>query len=159
MKQEKQEKPQETTATKNKAKEKTPLLDLSKSKPLEAKTVTRGSLSFRVVNTANNGKRVTLSKKLLEILGNPKAVQFRIMGDKMIIGCNLDENDNTFAFSKRATGTIYSSTIVNAVTEAFELNFTKLTSVTLNNIRVKKATASNGKTVKVVVVRRNRDGY
>jgi hypothetical protein len=120
-----------------------------------------------VINTANNGQRIQCSKKLKSVLGgdNVKEIQFRRIGKMFIMGANLDPNDRHYRFSAKATQTIYSSAIVNALTETLGLDFSeinpntnsKITSITLTNIKVRKATNADGEVVKVVVIRRNKE--
>lgn len=130
-------------------------IDLSKSKPMETRDTRRGAISISIINTKGNGRRIKLSQALMEKLGNPREIQFRILDNKFILGCNLDENEKSFRFSKTAEGTIYSSAIVNSMTEVLELDFTNVTSVTLTNIRVRKASFFDDEIKRVAIVKRN----
>ncbi|KAF5062582.1 hypothetical protein DSECCO2_303300 [anaerobic digester metagenome] len=130
----------------------TPTLDLSKSKPLEAKSTNRGGISISVVNTAGNGKRIKLSKDFMEKLGNPSAIQLRILDEKIILSSHFSDNDKSFKFSKANTGIIYNSAVVASFTKVLNLDFSSVTSVTLSNIQFTEATAESGKAILVAIV-------
>lgn len=130
-------------------------LDLSQSKPMEAKSRRKGGISISVINTSNNGKRVKFSKALVEKLDNPSEIQFRIMDEKIIIGSRFDDNEKSFKFSKAAMGVVYNSSVVASFTEVLNLDFSSVTSVTLSNIEFKEATTESGDVVLVAVVSGN----
>lgn len=130
-------------------------IDLSNSKPMQTKTARRGGISVSVINTKSNGRRLKLSQALMDKLGNPSEIQFRTLKNKIILGCNLDENAESFKFSKTAGGTIYSSAIVTSITEFLELDFTNVTSITITNIRLRKASFSDDETKRVAIIRKS----
>ena len=133
----------------------TPPLDLSQSKPMEAKNSRRGKISVCVVNTPSNGKRIKLSRELMEKLDNPSEIQFRILDEKVVLGSNLDVNEKSFKFSKTAVGTIYNSSIVANFTEVLNLNFSSVTSITLSNIQLMRTTMGSDENILVAVVSGN----
>jgi len=133
----------------------TPPLDLSQSQPMEAKSSRRSNISITIVNTSNNGKRIKLSRGLMEKLDNPSEIQFRILGEKIVLGSNLDVNEKSFKFSKTAVGTIYNSSIVANFTEVLHLDFTNVTSITLSNIKFRKGETKDGGIISVAVVKGN----
>jgi|GEM_PF-4750273 hypothetical protein len=130
-------------------------LDLSQSKPMEAKNSRRGKISVCIVNTTSNGKRIKLSRELMEKLDNPSEIQFRILDEKIVIGSNLDVNEESFKFSKTAVGTIYNSSIVANFTEVLHLDFANVTSITLSNIKFRKGETKDGEIISVAVVKGN----
>ena len=130
-------------------------LDLSTFEPLKAEAASRGKSSLRVVNTSKNGKRIILSTKMLEKLGNPDTVQFMIDSRRIVIGHELVENAENHKFSPSADGTIYNSAVVAALTDFFKLDFDSITSITLTNIGYRKTENYNGESVMVAVVRGN----
>jgi len=145
---------QEHPTPRRKRTEQSTILDLSQGIPLEAKATVRGGRTISIVNTSKNGKRVVLSKKLVEELGSPKSIQFLQLKGKLIIGENLDDSEK-FKFSKTLTCTIYNSSLVNALTKTLGLDFADVTSQTINKIRIKEATNANGDIVMVAVIRIN----
>ena len=127
-------------------------LDLSKSKPMEAKSSSKGKISINIVNTISNGKRIKLSRGLMEKLGDPSSIQFRILDEKIVLGSNLDVNEKSFKFSKSTLGTIYSYSVVASFTEVLNLDFSSVTSITLSNIHFTDANTENNEVVLVAVV-------
>lgn len=85
-----------------------------------ASTNNSGAASISVVNTNDNGKRVKISKKALQILGNPDKVQFGLSNTSIIIAAELPDNDNYFKVSK---GNVYSSNLVAEITGHFKLDY------------------------------------
>jgi len=129
-----------------------PPLDLSKSKPIETKSSRRGNISITVVNTTSNGKRIKFSKGLMEKMGSPSEIQFRIFEETIVFGSNLDDNEKNFKFSKATTGTIYNSSIVASFTDVLNLDFSSVTSITLSNIQFRRTTIGSDENIYVAVV-------
>lgn len=138
-----------------KKKSKHPPLDLSQSKPMEAKSSNRGNITITVVNTSGNGKRIKFSRGFMGKFDNPSEVQFRIYEDKIIIGSYLSSDDKHYKLSQTSNGTLYNASIVENFTEVLNLDFSAVTSITLSNIRFKKAETEEGEVVLVAIVRPN----
>lgn len=97
----------------------------------------RSTLSINIVNSVHNGKRITLSKGLLEALSEPESIQFMTSKDDgvLIIGKNLGVK-NSFKFSETNPCVIYCSGLVNSITEEFELSYTNKTSMSFSDIEI-----------------------
>lgn len=136
-------------------KKKSKPLDLSQSKPMEAKSSSRSNIAITVVNTSGNGKRIKLSRGIMDKFDNPSEVQFRILEDKIIIGSYLSSDDKYYKLSQTSGGTLYNASIVENFTEVLNLDFSAVTSITLSNIRFKKAETEEGEVVLVAIVMSN----
>lgn len=84
-----------------------------------------------VVNSEKNGKRVTISKELSDELGNIETVEIGFTENGIVVGNKLPENGTEFRFKKSGNkGVIYSSSLVDEVTEEFKLDFSNRVSIT-----------------------------
>lgn len=100
----------------------------SKSKSVKRVSSVAGVVS--VVN-AKSGKRITLSKILLEKLNNPKSIQIAFTEDSIIIAEELPDNKSLFNIKmSNDKGIIYSAQLVMEITELFSLEFNNKTSIT-----------------------------
>lgn len=97
------------------------------------------SPSLSIVNSSNNGKRMSFSKGLIAGLENPKQIQFLISKTDddwvLIIGENLKAKD-TFKFSPANPQVIYCGTYIQSITAEFELDFSNRTSMTFSDIEI-----------------------
>ena len=129
------------------------LLDLSQCTPIECKATRRGRPTLRIVNTNKHGKRLNLSRTLIEKLDNPKSVQFLLYGEKIVLGSKLDADAPSHTFAEKPFGTIYNAQMVNAITDIFGLDFSSgKTSITLGKIKFKDAQNIKGKVVPTAIV-------
>lgn len=99
--------------------------DLSKFSAVTAKTQNSNVPSISIINAAENGRRVKISKAALKMLGNPASVQLAVSPDTLIISSELEDNPVHFKVSK---GNVYSSALVLDLTERFDLDFNGTTS-------------------------------
>lgn len=86
--------------------------------------------------------KVTISKNLLKQLGNPTEVQFGFINDNLIIGTsNSFENADTYTLKKYKNTSsmeniVYSSQLVEEITNFFELDFSTKTSITFGKYEI-----------------------
>lgn len=84
---------------------------------------------------AKTGNRNILSNELREKLNNPEKVQVAFAEDSIIIAEKLPNNDSSFNIKRSGVkGIIYSTQLVNEITELFELDFSCRTSITFNEV-------------------------
>lgn len=89
-----------------------------------------------IVNSKKNGKRVILSKELMQELDEPKEVQISYGSDAIAIGSNIFGNDNYFTLKPQKTkSVIYSSELVNEITELYDLKFGDIVSQTFYQVQ------------------------
>lgn len=93
-------------------------------------------LSLNIVSTEKNGKRMKISKGLLEELGNPSSVQISASNTALKIGENLKNCEVNFQLTGGGD-TIYRSGLIDELTEHFGLDFTDMTSLTFDEIEIK----------------------
>ncbi|GEC92494.1 hypothetical protein [Brevibacillus brevis] len=100
----------------------------TKSKP-SPKAV--GSTSkLTIVNTAKNGKRLMIADELLEVIGADDAVQIAINDEGIAIGNGLPDDITAFNLRKNGKkGVIYSTELVEELTDLFALDFSDKSSV------------------------------
>ena len=86
-------------------------------------------VSFSIVNSANNGKRIMFSKGLLEKLGNPTTVKFMVLTEEgvLIVGENLGA-EKAYKFSEANKKIIYCGGVINSLVEDFSIDFEGRTS-------------------------------
>jgi hypothetical protein len=100
----------------------------SNSKSASRELSLAGAMS--IVNT-KTGKRITLSKKLLEELSCPKSVQIAFTEDSIIIGEKLPNNESIFNLKmSNGKGAIYSAQEVTEIRDLFDIDFSNKTSIT-----------------------------
>ncbi len=109
------------------------LLNSTEHKLVLSRSSSHSPISLNIVNTEGNGKRIKLSKGLLNQLGNPTEVEFILNEDKS--GMILIASENGLNISKG--GTIYSAELVQKLTESFNLDFNSHTSHSFNSITIK----------------------
>lgn len=103
----------------------------------KSKSNSRGVRTFggkaTIVNSKENGKRMTFPKSLLEELGIEENVDVSITLNGLAIGSELPENAETFQLKMSGNkGVIYSASLVQEITEVFELDFSDRVSITFN---------------------------
>ena len=94
--------------------------------------IAKNSLSFSVVNTECNGKRIRISPKLIKALGTPEYIE--ILGNEAGTGIYILPCKTGMKLNKG--GTLYNSSLVQNLTEEFKLDFSEHTSCTYNNITI-----------------------
>lgn len=109
------------------------LMETGKKLSFNSSTHSHSSISFSIVNTEGNGKRVKLSGGLMEKLGNPKSVCFVVNEDQTGIFI-FESEDNGVHVGKG--NVIYNASLVENLTTAFNIDFSKHTSHSFSNITI-----------------------
>lgn len=106
--------------------------------------------SLTIVNH-KNGTRVAIDQEVIKKIGSPECVQIALNHDGIAIGVEFTGDDNYFHLRKAANkAIIYSSPLVNELTEAFELDFTNVSSVSFQDVKYLKIGSRNVAFVKLV---------
>lgn len=92
--------------------------------------------SLTIVNTERNGRRIKLSKGLLEEIGNPSSVQISVSDTALKIGKSLKNCEINFQLTGGGD-TIYKSSLIDQLTEHFGLDFSERSSLTFDDVEVK----------------------
>lgn len=102
-----------------------------KSKASLGKSVEAGVLS--VINTKKHGKRIRFPQSFHKELGTPESLQINLSENAIAIGELLPENDTDFWLRNDGKSkVIYSSSLVDEITEHFNLDFSNKTSITFH---------------------------
>lgn len=107
-------------------------------KPLQIKHKSRNASEpciLTVVNTSKNGKRVVIAPELIERIGSPEKVV--VAFDEGGIAFSNEFSDPGSALPLRKTGSklcIYSAELVETITETYNLDFSKITSVSFQDV-------------------------
>ena len=84
-----------------------------------------------VINSKQNGRRVILSKETMDCLKNPTKLEVGFTEDGIVIAEKLPENGVEFSIKKNGNKmVIYSSALVEEITELFNLDFSNRVSIT-----------------------------
>ena len=112
-----------------------------------------GKMSISIVNSEDCGKRIELSKTLHHALGEPKSVMFSLVdskSSKLAIAATLPNESAEYEIKKRLC--IYASPVIEAITRAFALDYSKCTSKAFDNIEVKPLKDDDGQVVPVAFI-------
>lgn len=107
--------------------------DLESFQPVTSKTTSRSNLIAGVMSVINSksGKRVMLSKDLMDKLNNPNKVAMSFSEESIAIGITLPNNNNQLDIKVSGKkGVIYSAGIVSEITDKYGLDFSNRTSMT-----------------------------
>lgn len=92
-----------------------------------------------IVNSEKNGCRVSISKKVLQELGNPEKVlcSIRKIDKSVVISAGVgDANEHTLKGNNK--NIVYNKTLVSLITTLWNLNYKSRTSLTLGKVRYLK---------------------
>ena len=109
------------------------ILDNAIASTSKSKSRTYGEKGVASIVKTKKCNRYTLSKELLIKLNNPERVQIGFDDDSILIGEKLPHNKSSFNV-RRSKGIIYSTLLVAEIAEAFGLDFTDKTSITLQKV-------------------------
>jgi hypothetical protein len=89
-----------------------------------------------VVNSKNNGKRCTFSKALSQKLDLSDKIAVAIAPDDglVFLASKLPDDDEVYSLSGEDKKICYNTAIVKNITEAFKLDYSKKTSMSLGDI-------------------------
>lgn len=113
-------------------------VDLSRFASVKSKSNTVRSLGsgvLSVINTAKNGKRLKFAEGLHEKLGAPDTFQIKFSDHEIAVGEVLPDKNNDFSLRNDGKSkVIYSSSLVDEITEKFDLDFSDRTSITFQEV-------------------------
>lgn len=90
---------------------------------------------FTVVNTEACGKRITIGKPVMGHLGSPETIQILTDKDGIVISKALSEDATSFRLRKSGKKScVYSSNLVDTLTEEFNLDFSNRTSISFQDV-------------------------
>lgn len=111
-------------------------------------TRTRSPISFSIVNTKDSGRRITLSKGLLNHLDNPNSIDILINEDDT--GIIVVQSDEGQHLSKG--NVIYNSELIKAITDKFKLDFSIHSSHSFDKISIKTDPDDNTKYAEIILI-------
>lgn len=116
-------------------------VDLDSFKPSESKVRSKsiGEAGAMSIVNAKTGKRIIVSREVMEKLNNPESVVMSFAVNKIAIGEQLPNNDNYIKIKAlKSKGVIYSAGIVKEITDIYELDFSNKTSITFLDVEYVK---------------------
>lgn len=116
-------------------------VDLDSFKPSESKTINKCSAEAGAMSVINSktGKRIIVSREIMEKLNNPERIVMSFSGDRIAIGEQLPNNDNYINIKVlKSKGVIYSAGIVKEITDIYKLDFSNKTSITFFDVEYVK---------------------
>lgn len=116
-------------------------VDLDSFKPSESKTINKCSAEAGAMSVINSktGKRIIVSREIMEKLNKPERVVMSFAVDKIAIGEQLPNNDNYINIKVlKSKGVIYSAGIVKEITDIYKLDFSNKTSITFFDVEYVK---------------------
>ena len=116
-------------------------VDLDSFKPSESKTINKCSAEAGAMSVINSktGKRIIVSREIMEKLNKPERVVMSFAVDKIAIGEQLPNNDNYINIKVlKSKGVIYSAGIVKEITDLYKLDFSNKTSITFFDVEYVK---------------------
>lgn len=94
----------------------------------------RSRLSFSIVNTKMNGKRIRLSSGLMREMGSPESIE--IYENEESTGICIVSSESGMPLKEN--GIIYNSEVVENLTNAFQIDFSDCTSRSFSDIEIKE---------------------
>ena len=116
-------------------------VDLDSFKPSESKSINKGIAEAGIMSIINSktGKRIIVSREIMEKLNKPERIVMSFSEDKIAIGEQLPNNDNYINIKVlKSKGIIYSAGIVKEITDLYKLDFSNKTSITFLDVEYVK---------------------
>lgn len=102
-----------------------------------------------VVN-AKTGKRITISKLILDHIKVQDRIQFAFSDNEIAVGRELPDNENYFNIKiSKSKGNVYCAGLVLEITELYDLDFNEKTSITFDNVQYQNIQGDNVVIIKV----------
>ena len=98
----------------------------------------KGVIGFRLVVQAHGGKFIHFSKKLYDMLGSPKSVQFAKKDNQLFIGEQLPGAKQSYSFMSRQPRVISITEIIYWIENKFDLSMQPKTSISFCDVSVVK---------------------
>ena len=119
--------------------------------PSQSNGVTKKSANggISVVN-AKTGKRVAISKEILDYMNVEDKIQFSFSDNEIAVGKELPNNNNYFTIKiSKGKGNIYSTALVLEITELYDLDFKDKTSITFEDVHYQNIQGINVVIIKI----------
>lgn len=117
-------------------------IDLSEFTPVKSKSKAKESTEagiMSIINSKKNGKRITLSKHLIQKLKVDKAINIALSSNAIVIASADAEIGNEFPFKVSGNKVIiYSADLVNEITMHYGLDFSDCVSKTFYEVTYNK---------------------
>lgn len=113
------------------------VLDLNSFKPSESRGINKCIAQAGVISIVNakTGKRIIISKEIMERLNNPEKIVMSFTEGKIAIGKQLPNNENYLNIKlSKSKGIIYSAGIVKEITDKYQLDLSSRTSITFSEV-------------------------
>lgn len=124
----------ESNNDEKKSLEKFDISNIQKPKTVSPVLRKKGRADLAIVNTEKNGKRVKISKNVIEGLGikytEEAKIDIAFTSDSVVLSKELEGVGETFHMSKDRS--IYSKDLVEEITDRFELDFTGVSTVSFS---------------------------
>jgi len=111
--------------------------NLDMFQPSATQIVSRGNLKLGAMTVVNSkcGKRITISKEVMNKLNNTSNIAISFSDERIAVGEYLPNNNNQITLKMVGKkGVIYSAGLVTEITEKYQLDFTNRTSITFSEI-------------------------
>lgn len=118
-----------------------------------SKTMQKISTEAGVMSVINsrNGKRITLSKDVMNELNNLEMISISFSDESLAVAERLPNNDNQLKVKSSGNkGVIYSAGLVSEITDKYGLDFSNRTSITFTEVNYVE---SNGYTVAIIKIK------
>lgn len=101
---------------------------------LEKPIITREGGVITIVNTSKNGKRIHLSRRLVEELSLVNTCHIGVTNDSLVISNEEIENSmEVFVRKMGKKSVVYSSSFIDFITKKFKLNFNSKSCITFKD--------------------------
>lgn len=127
--------------------------ELDMFQPSVSQTTSRGNFKAGAMSIvkSNCGKRITISKKVMDKLNNPSRIVISFSDERIAIGEYLPNNNNQLDLKMVGKkGIIYSASLVTEIAEKYKLDFSTRTSMTFTEVNYVE---SNGYTVAIIKIK------
>jgi len=130
---------------------------ISEFKAFDANTARRmggnnGKPSICIVNSERNGKRLMLSEALFQLLESPKKLSFLFKENHLAIANEFPKTEAIKFSPDKRSHIIYSSGLVQDIVKKFNLDYSNRTSLSFNDIEVKRMKNATGAEIPVALV-------
>ncbi len=127
--------------------------ELDMFQPSVSKTTRRGNFKAGAMSIvkSNCGKRIMISKEVMDKLNNPSKIVISFSDERIAIGQYLPNNNNQLDLKMVGKkGIIYSASLVTEIAEKYKLDFSTRTSMTFTEVNYVE---SNGYTVAIIKIK------
>ncbi len=94
-----------------------------------SKNTTKGDLTIVYADT---GKRIELSKNVLDTLNNPQEIKFKYNADLKLLAITSAEENGFKVKASKNKGIIYNASLIKEIIDKYSLNFEDKTSMSFS---------------------------